>query len=159
MNKVCNQCGVTKSEAEFYPIKSGKRAGKREGRCVECLKAKAAAFRQGLRDSGEAKAFNRKHALRANFGLTPVQYDAMFTAQGCKCAACGTTENGVAGRAMPVDHDHATGVIRGILCTPCNQAAGHAYDSPDRLEAVAAFLRRHELRETATRLGLIAAAQ
>lgn len=157
-SRFCYLCQTEKPLTDFYPIKTGKRAGEHEYRCKDCMKAKSHKYMANKKADGTYHLFNRHHGLKAAFGITLAEYDALFARQGNKCAACGTTENGVAGRAMPVDHDHETGKIRGILCTPCNQAAGHAYDSPDRLEAVAAYLRRHELRETALRLGLIVAA-
>ncbi len=80
----------------------------------------------------------------------------MFAGQGNACASCRTTTNGTSGRAMPVDHDHATGEIRGILCTACNQAVGHVYDNIERLEALAAYLRRDQLEQAAKSLGVTA---
>jgi hypothetical protein len=38
------------------------------------------------------------------------------------CAICGATESVNIGRKLAVDHDHATGKFRGILCHDCNVA-------------------------------------
>jgi hypothetical protein len=46
----------------------------------------------------------------------------MFEAQGGVCAICG--EARPEARTLHVDHDHATGAIRGLLCFRCNNALG-----------------------------------
>jgi len=33
--------------------------------------------------------------------------------------------------ALCVDHNHSTGKIRGLICTPCNLAIDHLKESPD----------------------------
>ena len=40
-----------------------------------------------------------------------------------------------------IDHDHATGAVRGYLCRMCNHMIGNAKDMPELLEAGAAYLR------------------
>lgn len=32
---------------------------------------------------------------------------------------------------LPIDHDHKTGVVRGLLCWNCNVAIGKLGDNPD----------------------------
>lgn len=72
------------------------------------------------------------------FGLTLADYEALHLAQGGLCAIC--QQSCATGRRLAVDHDHATNVVRGLLCYACNVGLGHLRDSPDNLRAAAAYL-------------------
>lgn len=39
-----------------------------------------------------------------------------------------------------IDHDHATGKARGLLCTKCNLLLGLALESPVTLRSAASYL-------------------
>lgn len=52
------------------------------------------------------------------------------------CAIC-------AGAGEVLDHDHATGAVRGTLCRRCNLLLGRVLDDPALLEAAAGYLQRH----------------
>lgn len=64
----------------------------------------------------------------------------MLEAQGGVCAICRRPSDPA---PLHVDHDHRTGAIRGLLCSPCNTAIGLLGDDPDRMMAAAAYLREH----------------
>src|SRR5712664_3807984 len=53
------------------------------------------------------------------YALTPLQYETILRAQGGGCALCGRVPS-TTKRRLHVDHDKATGRVRGILCGPCN---------------------------------------
>lgn len=63
--------------------------------------------------------------------------------QGGRCAICRTGAPLGPQRRWHMDHDHATGALRGVLCAACNTALGLAGDSPERLRAMAAYLEQH----------------
>jgi hypothetical protein len=62
----------------------------------------------------------------------------MFDEQGGLCAICRE------GKAAHVDHDHATGVVRGLLCFNCNGGLGNFKDQPERLHAAIGYLLAHD---------------
>lgn len=96
--------------------------------------AAAARKRHYARDvaSGDRLARNL-----ARYGLTCDDYEAMLEAQGGVCAICGGTDQR---RRLNVDHDHATGEVRGLLCSGCNGARlGRLGDSIERAETRARY--------------------
>jgi len=75
------------------------------------------------------------------YGLTATAFEDLLTSQGGVCAVCGTTDWGP--RAPAVDHNHLTGIVRGILCTNCNLAMGHLRDSQKIAQAMADYLKKY----------------
>lgn len=82
--------------------------------------------------------------------MKPAELEALWAAQAGRCAnpRCNITfdiyhddhRNG-----LQVDHDHATGKIRGLLCKPCNSALGHARDDLERLTGLIEYLGKHAI--------------
>lgn len=56
------------------------------------------------------------------------------------CVACGREPENT--RELHLDHNKATGVVRGFVCDTCNVAIGMAGESPERLRAMANYLER-----------------
>jgi hypothetical protein len=77
--------------------------------------------------------------LRRKYGITAADYDRMLAKQGGVCAICRGSESGGRG-TFHVDHCHATGRIRGLLCHWCNVALGCFRDRPERLERAIEYL-------------------
>ena len=50
--------------------------------------------------------------LEYNYGITGVQWGLILKSQGGKCKICSVNFDG----NINVDHDHATQVVRGLLC-------------------------------------------
>lgn len=75
------------------------------------------------------------------YGITYDQWEALFNAQGKRCAICASPEPR-GSKYWALDHCHVTGRLRGILCAVCNLAVGHFADSVQRLEAAIAYLTR-----------------
>lgn len=68
----------------------------------------------------------RDSSLRRTYGLTLDEYRRILAVQGFRCFVC---EKPLEGISNPLDHDHVSGLIRGILCTYCNhRVVGRARD-------------------------------
>lgn len=91
----------------------------------------------------------RKYRLKVEYGLSLEQFDEMIAQQHGVCAIC-KVKRVVRGEPhLHVDHDHQSGLVRGILCHHCNMILGHSRDSVDVLEACIAYLNRNARRECA----------
>jgi hypothetical protein len=84
------------------------------------------------------KKSNFKHHLKSQFGISVETFESMRLLQGGKCAICKTKPT----KRLHVDHDHDTGVVRSLLCMPCNTGLGMFRENPDRLDVAADYLRR-----------------
>lgn len=73
------------------------------------------------------------------YGLTEFSFHSLLSSQGYRCAICIEPFDGV---TVPhIDHNHATGRVRGLLCNHCNTAIGKFRDSPERLMAAINYLK------------------
>lgn len=84
--------------------------------------------------------------LQRKFSISLAEYSQMVADRGNKCDICGQPETQTRGgkvKALAVDHDHATGAVRGLLCCDCNQALGKFKDSEELLASAIAYLRKH----------------
>lgn len=137
--KTCNHCGETKLLRDFAKLASG--AFGRQKRCRMCQ-------RKMVRTTPSRKKTQscRQYHLRTTYGMTVEEYDAMFAAQGGVCAICKTypkqSKSG-RNRNLSVDHCHATGKIRGLLCYHCNHILGNALENIERLRAAISYLEKY----------------
>jgi hypothetical protein len=84
---------------------------------------------------------SRTYYLTRRYGITAAEADYLLRAQGGVCAIC------EAAPAVHVDHDHATGAVRALLCFNCNGGLGQFKDDPDVLRAAAEYVRFHTLSQ------------
>lgn len=78
------------------------------GRCATCWRAERHRRRLRAKELRVSKVY----------GLTASEYNTLLAQQGGRCAVC-QVATGKA-RRLAVDHDHATGLVRGLLCKSCN---------------------------------------
>lgn len=82
----------------------------------------------------------RNKNLIYNFGITLADYENLLKQQLGVCAICSHTSSD--GRQLCVDHNHTTGVIRGLLCSACNTAIGLMKDDINRLQVAIKYLKK-----------------
>jgi len=82
-----------------------------------------------------------EHSLRCRYGMTKAALTALLTHQNGLCAICGSQGDAAKKRGgLHVDHDHTTGLVRGLLCGHCNLGLGFLKDSVDRLARAIEYL-------------------
>lgn len=155
--KQCTKCGKLQPDTEFW---MDRRRGQRKTRCKSCQRRYQREWRTRHPEVEKRRYWNnrdseRERHLKRKYGINFADYAVMLTRQRGACAVCGRPEP--KNRMLDVDHDHATGAVRGLLCTSCNRMIGHAHDSPDRLMSAANYLssrksRRSLLRRTLKRV-------
>jgi hypothetical protein len=90
--------------------------------------------RRGCRECARRNAY----IMRVRkYGLTIEQYEQMLEEQNKRCRICAKEF-----RSEPhIDHDHATGAVRALLCSECNTGLGLFRDDPELLLAAANYVR------------------
>ena len=82
--------------------------------------------------------------LRKAYGITRAEYLALVARQNGLCAVCGNPpRRGSKKDMLHVDHDHATGRMRGLLCDLCNRGIGMLRDDFRIVSAAAKYLKAH----------------
>jgi len=95
--------------------------------------------REWARANPEKKKFNMFMAGLRRHNVTLDQYHAMLEQQGELCAICRSVLQPMH-KETHIDHDHATGKVRGLLCGACNLGLGKFKDNPAALRAAAAYV-------------------
>jgi hypothetical protein len=164
--KRCKHCEETKPLDEFYA--DGKAKDGRRPECKACnLAARARKYaadpkpyiarvkkwqqenagrlneyRRDYRKRPERKAADREGYLKRKYGITIADYDRLLGKQNGVCAICGQPRPEE--RTLHVDHDHETGVIRGLLCFRCNNALGDFREEYELFRRAADYLDRDD---------------
>ena len=97
-----------------------------------------------------AKSGAHERRVRTEYGLKPGEYGKLYLAQGGTCAICQRATG--ATRRLSVDHDHKTGLVRALVCRPCNDLLGHLRDDVEAARRLVAYL----IEPPAKRLGIVA---
>ena len=86
------------------------------------------------RRAGAAKADLKRRLER--YALSLQEYDALREKQDGACAICKKKPTSW----LCIDHCHATGVVRGLLCVKCNTGLGFYNEDPNLLLTAIAYL-------------------
>lgn len=147
--KICTQCGEEKSLDDFYLQK--KRSGNKVpmSHCKACHNIKVAKRVQEMTPAQREIYLEMMWArqVRLKYGITVEDYDLMLAEQGGVCKICKRPETSVRNgkvRRMPVDHDHDTGEVRGLLCMLCNSRLGY-FEHHGLMDSLLGYLGLKEL--------------
>jgi len=87
------------------------------------------------------KESERRRRMR-RYGISEQTYKDLLEKQNNACAICSLSFKDT-GRYIHIDHCHATGKVRGILCHHCNLLLGNAKDSIKTLSKAINYLEEH----------------
>ena len=91
----------------------------------------------------ECKECHKEVQIKNKFGIDYTQYHKILKSQGYRCEICRSHLESSRYTKFAVDHDHKTGLVRGLLCTSCNTAIGLMKESPERFLSAVKYLQRH----------------
>ena len=84
-----------------------------------------------------SKAAHAKR-IEETYGITAEQYAELLAYQDGACYIC---RRKPVSKRLAVDHDHATGYVRGLLCKACNRdVLGHLRDDLASLQRAIDYL-------------------
>ena len=143
--KICTKCQKPKKLSAFNKDRSKK--GGHHPSCKECLGIywKSHTIGSGNLTSEQVIArrqYGQRYELRKFYGLTVEDYGRMVVEQNGLCAICKQPER--QRTRLSVDHDHKTGVVRGLLCHRCNRTLGGVNDDVSILLAAKEYLEQHQ---------------
>lgn len=122
-SSTCTKCGYIGDN--FNPSKLNK--------CKECLNEEQRIYRS-KRPKEYWKQKDFQYAIKKRYGLSVDGYSDLFELFQGRCAACREPAK------LSVDHEHSSGLIRGLLCNGCNRALGFVDDDIDKLIGLAEYL-------------------
>ena len=125
MDKTCNKCKCSRELVHnFYKRKLSKDGY--ENTCIKCRRS-ANALAHKTRYCPDKR---RNQHLFKTYLIDEAIYHHMLLMQDFKCAICKSENCGKStDKFFAVDHCHATGKVRGLLCHPCNTALGSFKDN------------------------------
>lgn len=140
-DKTCPKCRKSKPLSMFWTRRDGRPASRCKACSVEANRAWRASKPdyERLRYAGQKTETRERHLVR-KYGVDLAGYAAMLAAQNGACAICGASEQSQKDGVFHVDHCHATGRVRGLLCRGCNHMLGHLKDDPEKLRRAIEYL-------------------
>jgi len=150
-SKTCPRCGVDQPRANYNKGRSECRSCSKEihrayresakGKAAEAKylltgKTKVAVRRWCQSEHGRTRM--RMSGIARLYGMTPEAYDALLEHQGGRCCVCLKPPNA---RRLCVDHDHATGQVRGLLCIACNLLVAQIERNDETAARARAYLK------------------
>ena len=134
----CSRCNEVKPKAVFPA--SGRRYW-----CRPCNSK----YQSGWVKSHPEKrhGYSRKGALRRSYKMTEEDYENMSKKQDGLCAICSKPNTSKRNAYLQIDHNHVTGMIRGLLCDKCNRGLGYFNDSSKMLDIASKYLAFYDQQE------------
>ena len=137
--KKCSSCHQSKFLNDFWKDKHAS-----TGFSCQCKSCKGEKHKQ-WRDSGggiesRTRAYRRRSWKQHGININIEEYDNLFSQQKGKCAICGRHQSEMKFR-LAVDHNHTTGLVRGLLCNKCNFVVAAIESNGDKIEKAKSYIK------------------
>lgn len=140
VGKHCSMCGVYLLFDAFPPSPHSVNRGGVKAYCRPCSRE----YKRNHHDPIK----HRARMLLAQRGVTVQAYEEMFIRQGGVCAICKQPETAHdrnrKRKQLAVDHNHATGLNRELLCSACNLLLGQVEKDKERFQAILVYIDKHK---------------
>ena len=139
--KTCNTCKQSKSNKSFTV--NNARPDNLDSRCRECMSIirkkkysdNTAYYKLQWKRNKYSKSENAEdRRLKSAYGINTKVRNFIIQKAGNHCEICNNATQ------LVIDHDHITGIIRGILCSKCNRGLGHFNDDASILQLATDYL-------------------
>lgn len=98
--------------------------------------------RKKREDSPRYRVMRRNYHLQKHYGITVDLWNDMYSSQQGKCAICLVSFATLKPKDVHIDHNHASGQIRQLLCTKCNHAIGNLNENPVLFNRAIKYLKK-----------------
>lgn len=156
IHKTCNECN-SKLQRKWYAnnkLKARETALLSYYKNIDAIKERRKQYRKNnnekIKESRREHYKNNKDLYKErswkNAGIldmTIEKYNALLEKQNYSCCICNTHQNNLK-RKLNVDHDHLTGLSRGLLCDSCNRALGYLKESVDIIDNLKKYIICHK---------------
>lgn len=138
--KKCTQCGEYKPLTDFHRRFSSKDG--RQSKCKPCNHESAVQWQEKNAEKAtkvwKNKVGDSEFLLKRKsrlYGISPDELQNLYDSNS-SCMICGT----IPSNGLHIDHDHSSGVVRGLLCMRCNTALGLFKDNAENLANAIEYL-------------------
>ena len=145
--KICNECNIEKPFTDFHiACKGSKGQPIYKAKCKKCINriqiknyhAMPLEKQRERRKRNSNPQYQQEWRLLNRYGLSVDQFSDMILEQNNLCKICKLEMD-----PPQVDHCHATGKVRGLLCKQCNTSLGLLKENPDTLRSMIGYLNDH----------------
>lgn len=150
--KRCTRCKLTKPLDQFYACAPRYGQLKRRPWCKGCYSVYSAERRPKVRDrlNAQGAAWKKRNPdkvwaqqLNSKYAMSPAMYEYLMYEQMGGCAVCETPFGDSTLERPHIEHNHETGVVRGLVHGRCNLLIGIAKEDTHVLQKAIEYLRRH----------------
>lgn len=139
-HKLCVDCHELKPIGEEFWVYTGKKKNHLRSQCKVCWNSHQKKLRK-LRHEDPIKRQqyldNKRERKMWKYGMGQAEFELMSADQDDRCAICRAKAK------LHVDHDHNTGKVRALLCSPCNTSLGLMKENPQAITRMIDYIKEH----------------